>query len=96
MTTQNIRLIGIVLGVAGLLLFVYVAMKLTGEMKWSAFDFTMAGVLLLGTGLACERVLRLVKKLEYRIALLAVVLLGLFLIWAEVGVGLFGTRFAGS
>lgn len=96
MKTQNIRLAAIVIGVGVLLLIPFIAMKVTGEAKWSAFDFVVAGVLLLGTGLACELVLRLVKRLEYRIAICAAVLLGLLIIWAELAVGLFGTRFAGS
>jgi hypothetical protein len=63
---------------------------------WTRIDFVVAGVLLLGTGLMCELVLRLVKKIEYRIAIIAVILVALFLVWAELAVGLFGTRFAGS
>ena len=88
---QNKRLIGIVLAVAILLLIPLIA-----GFPWSRLDFVIAGVLLLGTGLACELVLRTVKKFEYRIAICAVILLALFLIWAELAVGLFGTRFAGS
>ena len=96
MSIQNIRLIGIFVAVAALLFAVYAAMWLVGDMKWSRFDFAAAGVLLLGTGLAIEIVLRVVKKFEYRIAICAAILLALFLVWAELAVGLFGTRFAGS
>lgn len=93
---KNKRLIGIVLTVAVLLLIPFLAMKFTGEVNWSRSDFTVAGVLLLGTGLMCELVLRTVKKTGYRIAICAAILLALFLVWAELAVGLFGTRFAGS
>lgn len=96
MTFQNKRLIGIVLTVALILLIPFVAMRFTNEVDWKLLDFTIMGVLLLGAGLMCEFVLRTVKKIEYRIAICALILLALFLIWAELAVGIFGTRFAGS
>jgi hypothetical protein len=96
MTTQNKRLVGIVLGVAILLLIPLIAMQFTNDVKWSRIDFIVAGVLLLGAGLLCELVLRYVKRFEYRIATVAAILFALFLVWAELAVGLFGTRFAGS
>ena len=92
----NKRLIGIVSAAAALLLVPFIAMQFTNEVKWSAFDFLVAGVLLFGTGLLCELVLRKVKTTGYRIALCAVLLVLLFLTWAELAVGLFGTPFAGS
>lgn len=91
MITPNQRLSGIVLVVALLLLI-----PLVGRFPWSRIDFITAGALLLGTGLACELVLRKVKDFKYRLAICAAILLVLFLIWAEIAVGLFGTRFAGS
>jgi ABC-type cobalt transport system substrate-binding protein len=96
MLTQNKRLIGIVLTVAILLLIPFLAMQFTSEVNWSSFDFVVAGVLLLGTGLLCELVLRLVKKTEHRIIIVGIILVALFLIWAELAVGVFGTPFAGS
>ena len=96
MKFQNIRLICIVVAVAILLLIPYFAMKFTGEVNWTPIDFIVAGVLLLGMGLLCELVLRTVKKIQYRVASCAVILFALFLVWAELAVGIFGTRFAGS
>lgn len=95
-TLQNKRLIGIVLFVGLLLLIPLIGMQFTNEVKWKGFDIIVAGVLLLGTGLMCELVLRLVTRTAYRIAIVALILLTLFLVWAEIAVGLFGTRFAGS
>jgi len=66
------------------------------KFPWSPIDFITAGVLLLGTGLLCELVLRKVRKIEYRIAICGAILVALFLVWAELAVGLFGTPFAGS
>ena len=91
MTFQNKRLIGIVLAVAFLLFIPVIA-----KFPWSPIDFITAGVLLLGTGLLCELVLRKVRKIEYRIAICGAILVALFLVWAELAVGLFGTPFAGS
>jgi hypothetical protein len=82
---------------AALLLTVpLVAMQFTMEVNWTGFDFIVAGVLLFGTCLAIEAALRLVQNLWVRFAVCGAILLMLFLIWAELAVGIFGTRFAGS
>ncbi len=96
MITPNKRLTGIVFTVVLLLLIPLIAMQFTDEVKWGLADFIVMGVLLLGTGLLCELVLRKVKKTGHRIALCAGLLLAFFLIWAELAVGIFGTPFAGS
>ena len=96
MLTQNKRLVGIVLTVALLLLIPFIAMQFTNEVNWTVFDFMVAGVLLLGTGLLCELVIRKVKNIKYRLAICGVILIALLLIWIELAVGIFGTPFAGS
>ena len=96
MITQNKRLTGIVLTVALLLLIPFIAMQFSSEVTWSLPDFIVAGVLLLGTGLLCELVLRKVKKIGHRIIICGALLVILLLIWAELAVGIFGTQFAGS
>lgn len=96
MLITNKRLIWI-LGVATLILLTpLVAMQFTPEVDWSASDFAVSGVLLFGTGLLCEWVLRKVRITTYRWILLAAILGILFLIWAELAVGIFGTPFAGN
>ncbi|MFD3003590.1 hypothetical protein ACFS7Z_24750 [Pontibacter toksunensis] len=96
MVTQNKRLIGIVLSVAFILLIPFIGMQLTDEVSWTLFDFVVAGILLLGTGLLCELVMRTVKNVDFQIGILAVILISLFLLWAEIAVGIFGTPFAGN
>ena len=96
MIMQNKRLFVIVLTVALLLLIPFIAMQFTNEVNWTLSDFVVAGVLLLGTGLLCELVLRNVKKTGHRMAICAVLLAALFLVWAELAVGIFGTPFAGQ
>jgi hypothetical protein len=96
MITPNQRLLGIFIVVAILLSIPAIAMQFTREVTWSAFDFVVAAVLLVGTGLLCELVLRIVKSFKYRLVLCAAILFVLFIVWAELAVGLIGTRFAGS
>jgi len=96
MITKNKRLAGILFTVALLLLIPFIGMQFTNEVNWSLVDFIAMGVLLLGTGLMCELVLRKVKKIKYRIAICGMLLVALLLIWMELAVGIFGTPFAGS
>ena len=95
-STQNKRLIGILLIPVILLLIPLIAMQFTNEVKWDLADFIIMGVLLVGTGLLIELVLRKVKKIEQRIAICGVLLIALLLIWAELAVGILGTPFGGS
>ena len=96
MIMQNKRLIIIVLAVALLLIIPLIAMQFTDEVNWSLFDFIVAGVLLLGTGLMCELVMRKVKKIRFRIAICVLLLIVLLLIWAELAVGIFGSPLSGQ
>lgn len=96
MITQNKRLVGILLSVVLLLSIPLIAMQFTNEVDWSLFDFVIMGVLLLGTGLSCELVMRKVRNVERRLVICGVILVVFFLIWAELAVGVFGTPFAGS
>ena len=89
--TQNKRLAAIVLFVSGLL-----CIPLIAQFPWDLRDFVIAGFLLFGTGLSCELVLRKVKSPIKRIIFCGLLLLVLFLVWAELAVGIFGTPFAGS
>ena len=92
---QNKRLIAIVLIVIFLLLIPLIAMQFTNEVNWGQFDFVIAGALLLGTGILCELVLRKIKKTKLKIIIFLAILALLFLIWAELAVGIFGTPFSG-
>ena len=96
MVRQNKRLIGIVGIVLLLLLMPAVAMQFTNEVNWTVSDFSIMGVLLLGTGLLGEFVLRKVERLEYRIVICVALVTAFLLVWLELAVGVFGTPFAGS
>lgn len=89
--------LGIILFVATALLLVpLVAMQFITEVNWTASDFLIAAILLYGTGFLIELAIRKVKKYEVRLLVIIGILLVLFLVWAELAVGVFGTPFAGS
>lgn len=79
-----------------LLLIPLMAMQFTNEVNWSVFDFIVAGFFLFGTGLVIEFVLRKVKSTTHRILICGIILLLLFLLWAELAVGIFGSPIAGN
>jgi len=95
-TNQNKRLVTILATAIAILLIPLIAMKFTNEVNWKIFDFLVAGILLIGTGLTLEFILRKIKTLRYRILFGIALFVVLFLIWAELAVGIFGTPFAGS
>lgn len=96
MTVPNKRLSAILLAATLMLLAPLIAMQFTAEVQWSPFDFVVAAVLLYGTGLLVELVLRKVRKSSTRIALCVGILLALLIVWAELAVGVFGSPLAGS
>jgi len=57
-------------------------MQFTNEINWDILDFIVAGILLLGTALACNFVIQKVKKIKFRIAICLAIL-------AELAVGIF-------
>ena len=79
-----------------LLLIPMIAMQLTDEVNWSFFDFLIMGIMLSITGLALGIIIKKIKYHKYRNIFIAIIIMIFVLIWAELGVGLFGTPFAGS
>ncbi|PRZ23407.1 hypothetical protein [Flavobacterium granuli] len=92
---SNKRLVGIMLSATIMLLIPLIAMQFTNEVKWTSLDFIAAAILLFGAGLTLELILRKGKTTKYRIAACIALFIVLFLIWAELAVGIFGTAFAG-
>ena len=86
-----------ILPIVGLLLSIpLIAMQLTDEVNWSFFDFLIMGIMLSITGLALGIIIKKIKYHKYRNIFIAIIIMIFLLIWAELGVGLFGTPFAGS
>jgi len=92
----NKRIIVIFIAVILILSAPLIAMQFSANVYWSLSDFFIAGVLLSGTGLLLELVLRKVNKKENRIILFVIIIALLLLIWIEFAVGIFGTPIAGS
>ncbi|MBT8237934.1 MAG: hypothetical protein KJN65_04755 [Croceitalea sp.] len=86
----------IALIVGGILLIPLIAMQFTNEVQWTTSDFVVAAVLLLSAGFLCELALRKIKRPNMRVAICALIIVILLLVWAELGVGIFGSPFAGS
>jgi Kef-type K+ transport system membrane component KefB len=93
---KNKRLVIIITAIVILLLIPFIAMQFTNEVNWKSSDFAVMGILLIGTGLLCEIIMRKVKRIKSRIIICGAVLFVLFLIWVELAIGVFGTPFAGS
>ena len=90
------RIFKIVAVVAVLLCIPFVAMQFTNEVNWGFGDFIVAGVLLLSAGFGCSLALKKAPAGWARIAWCTAVLAVVFLAWAELAVGIFGTPLAGS
>jgi len=93
---QNKRLITILLISLFLLLIPLIAMQFTNEVNWTISNFIIAGSLLFGTGLISEIIMRKIKNINFKLALLGATLIIVILIWIELAVGIFGTPFCGN
>ena len=96
MTAERKRLTFILLAPIILLLIPFIGMQFSEEVNWTIGDFIIAGVLLFGTGLILELLIRKVKEKRTKLILVSLVLLGLIILWAELAVGIFGSPLAGS
>ncbi|RZJ79509.1 MAG: hypothetical protein EOO47_10590 [Flavobacterium sp.] len=87
----------IVIGIVAVILLIpLVAMQFTKEVNWDLTDFITMGILLFITGMSIELVIRKVQSAKIKLALTLIILFVLFLVWAELAVGIFGSPFAGN
>ena len=90
------EVIRVVLVTVLLLLVPFISMQFTDEVMWGHSDFIVMGILLFGVGMAFH-LLSITLKTKRGKIILGLILLILFLLaWAELGVGIFGTPWAGS
>lgn len=80
-----------------LLLIPLVGMRFSDEIVWTVSDFIIAGALIFGTGLAYTIVTQILAprkgdSLVYRVAVGLALLTGLFLVWANLAVGIIGSE----
>lgn len=73
-----------------------IAMQFTNEVVWTASDFAVMGCLLFFTAFCIDYILRKMPSAGKRFFCIALCLLVLLLVWAELAVGIFGSPFAGS
>jgi hypothetical protein len=83
-------------GTVLILMVPLIAMQFTREVDWDVRDFTIMGILLFGTGALYTFISSMVSTTKMRIIIGTVLFILLFLTWAELAVGVFGTPFAGS
>lgn len=93
---MNKRLKNLLVFASLLLSIPMIAMQFTDEVNWSLRDFIVMGVILFGTAISIELVMRKAKGLKFKLIFVGAVLLIAIILWAELAVGIFGTPFAGS
>ena len=91
MNSSRLRLLSplLLLGIPAL------AMTWTDEVNWSLLDFCLMGVLLLTLSFAIRLIRLRFPQHQKRVYIVVVILLFL-LLWAELGVGVFGSPIAGD
>ncbi len=78
--------------VAALLIAPAVAMRFSDEVQWTAFDFIVAGVVLIGAGLVCEVAVRASRDWNYRLGVLVTLATSILLFWISGAVGVIGSE----
>jgi hypothetical protein len=81
---------------AALLTVPFIASFFTGEVKWSAMDFVIMGVLLTSASVGVDWALKKAKTPQMKWAYALVILTALALLWAEMAVGIFNSPIAGN
>jgi hypothetical protein len=69
-----------------------VAMRFTDQVAWTAADFAAAAILLAGAGATFELLLRRTRNRAWRLAIGAMLLAAVMLIWAQGAVGILASR----
>jgi hypothetical protein len=75
-----------------LLLLPLVAMQLTDEVNWTAFDFIFMGGLIGGVGLGIEFLVRKSDSLAYRLAAVLALVAAFLTVWVNGAVGMIGSE----
>jgi hypothetical protein len=86
----------IVLGTALLLLAPLFAMQFTNAVNWDVFDFAIAGLFLVGSSIIYVLLASILINARFRFSHGVVLAVMLFLVWAELFVGIFGSLFPGT
>lgn len=90
------RFIILLLASMSLLLVPAVAMLFSSEVVWTSYDFTIAALVILGTVVLAELILRMFPRKKQRIYLIALLFILFGVLWIEMAVGVFGSPIAGT
>jgi hypothetical protein len=77
---------------AAMLLVPLVAMQFSTDVRWTRFDFIVAGLLLYGAVFTYELITRRTASGPYRAAGGVAVMAGLMLVWVNLAVGMIGSE----
>lgn len=86
--TRRQSIIRVLIVTAFILTVPLIAMQFTDEVNWGLGDFIIIGVLLFSTGIVYELKVKKIPTVTHRIIASGALLATLFLIWAELAVGL--------
>lgn len=73
-----------------------IASQFNPEVNWDVKDYVIAGALLFGTGFLINVAFNRLKTVKHRTIIIIILFVLLLLLWAEMGVGIFGSPIAGS
>ena len=98
-TDQDIRknkVAAYALAVIAVLLVPFIAMQFTEEVDWGFADFVIIALLLFSAAFIYEFISSRIQSINKKLIVAGLVVVAVALIWAELGVGIFGSPFAGS
>lgn len=95
--TLSIRRIRILLLItAGILMIPLIGTLTTDSVNFQLGDFIVAGILIFSTGMTIDLTAQRLRNNKYRYWIVTLIIVLFLLVWAELGVGIFGTPFAGN
>ena len=74
----------------------FIASQFNSEVNWAIQDYVIAGAILLGAGFLINVAFNRLKAVKHRTVIIIILFVLLLLLWAEMGVGIFGSPIAGS
>ena len=69
---------------------------ISDEFDWNLFDFIILFIMMIFAGALFEFVSRIIKNEKNQKILFVIIIFSFLLIWAELGVGIFNSPFAGD
>lgn len=86
---KDIIIVGLI--AASILIIPLVISMVSTEMNWSVMDYIIVWILLFSAGITYRLIARKKKTTSYRGAIAIAGLTGLFMMWINLGVGIFGS-----